>query len=58
MGKRLVCALGHDPVTIDTLVERTGLTAEKVSSILLALELEGFVSSAAGGLYNRTTGKP
>ena len=58
MGKRLMCALGHDPVTIDTLVERTGLTAEKVSSILLALELEGFVSSAAGGLYNRTTGKP
>ncbi len=58
MGKRLMCALGHDPVTIDTLVERTGLTAEKVSSILLALELEGCVSSAAGGLYSRTTGKP
>jgi DNA processing protein len=57
-GKRLICALGHDPVTIDTLVERTGLTAEKVSSILLALELEGCVTSAAGGLYNRTTGKP
>jgi len=54
--KILLSALGHDPASIDTLVERTGLTAEKVSSILLALEIHGYVSSAPGGLYNRATG--
>lgn len=51
----LLRALGHEPTGVDTLVERTGLTAEKVSSILLALEIEGHVSSAPGGLYSRVT---
>ncbi len=45
--------MGHDPVTIDTLVERCHLTTEEVSSILLVLELQGMVCSAAGGLYSR-----
>lgn len=54
--KILLSALGHDPASVDKLVERTGLTAEKVSSILLALEIDGYVSSAAGGLYSRANG--
>jgi DNA processing protein len=43
--------LGHEPCGIDALVERTGLTAERVSSILLELELAGRVASLPGGLY-------
>lgn len=44
-------ALGHEPCAIDTLVERTGLTADRVSSILLELELNGRVAALPGGLY-------
>ncbi|MEW8235350.1 MAG: DNA-processing protein DprA [Candidatus Thiodiazotropha endolucinida] len=52
--QRLVQALGYDPVSVDELITRTGLTAEAVSSMLLLLELEGHVSSAPGGYYCRT----
>jgi DNA processing protein len=45
--------MGFDAITVDMLVERTGLTTEVVSSILLMLELQGDVSSTAGGLYIR-----
>ncbi len=57
-GETLLRALGHDPASVDTLVERTALTADEVSSILLALEIEGYVSSAPGGLYSRATRRP
>ena len=50
---RLLEALGYDPVSVDVLVARTGLTANAVSSMLLLMELEGRVSSQAGGLYLR-----
>ncbi len=43
--------LGHNPCAIDTLVSRTGLTAERVCAILLELELSGRVASLPGGLY-------
>lgn len=43
--------LGHEPCAIDTLVARTGLTADRVSSILLELELAGRVAALPGGLY-------
>lgn len=42
--QRLWQALGHDPVGIDALVERTGLTVEVLSSMLLLMELEGRVA--------------
>ena len=51
---RLLEQIGFDPVTVDQLVERSGLTATSVSSMLLLLELEGHVSSAPGGRYYRT----
>lgn len=44
--------LGPQPIAIDTLVERSGLTADAVSSMLLIMELQGYVASA-GGLYTR-----
>jgi DNA processing protein len=51
--KRLLDAMGYDPVTVDTLVERTGLTAAELSSILLILELNGQVMIQPGGFYMR-----
>jgi DNA processing protein len=45
--------MGYDPCNIDTLTDRSGLTADVVSAMLLALELEGRVGSLPGGLYQR-----
>ncbi|MDR0184293.1 DNA-processing protein DprA [Lysobacter arvi] len=41
-------ALGHDPTAMDQLVQRTGLTAAAVSSMLLLMELDGRVFSQHG----------
>ncbi len=49
--KLIMEKLGYDPVSVNELVERSGLTASEVSSILLSLELEGHVSSQTGGMY-------
>ncbi|WP_456418441.1 DNA-processing protein DprA [Thiolapillus sp.] len=51
--QQLLAAMGYDPVSTDTLVERTGLAPEAVSSMLLLLEMEGHVSSEPGGLFIR-----
>jgi DNA processing protein len=45
--------MGYDPCDMDSLVLRSGLTAEAVSAMLLQLELEGRVGSLPGGLYQR-----
>ena len=45
--------MGHDPVDVDALCSRAGLSAEQVSSELLRLELDGRVTSLPGGLYQR-----
>src|SRR5690606_10929041 len=50
--KKLWDALGHDPTDMDLLAERTGLTAARLSSMLPAMELEGWVV-AAHGRYSR-----
>jgi len=49
--RRLLAALGHDPVAVDDLIRRSGLSADNVSSMLLLLELQGRVSSYPGGRY-------
>lgn len=49
----LMKALGYDPVSMQTLVERSGLTSEHLSAMLLVLELENKVTSLAGGRYQR-----
>ena len=41
-------ALGHDPTGMDSLVERTGLTAAELSSMLLVMELDGRVAVEHG----------
>lgn len=45
--------LGYDPIEIDTIIQKSGLTAEAVSSMLLLLELQGQVESLSGGRYVR-----
>jgi len=45
--------MGHDPVDIDALCLRAGMSAEQVSSELLRLELAGRVAALPGGLFQR-----
>lgn len=45
---RLWQAIGHDPTGMDDLVVRTGLTAAALSSMLLALELDGRIAAEHG----------
>ena len=49
----LLAHMGHDPVDIDALCGRAGLSAEQVSAELLRLELAGRVAALPGGLYQR-----
>lgn len=49
----LLAALGFDPLDLDTLCERSGLTPESASAMLLALELDGTVSRLPGGRFQR-----
>lgn len=51
--RQLWQALGHDGVTIDTLCLRTGLTAADISSILVDMEISGWVENQCGR-YHRT----
>jgi DNA processing protein len=41
--------IGFETTSVDVLIQRSGLTAEEVSSILLVLELDGLVKSVPGG---------
>jgi len=52
----LLAHMGHDPVDIDSLCSRAGLSPEQVSSELLRLELDGRVAALPGGLYQRIEG--
>ena len=49
--QRLLKLMGWDPVTVDLLVKRSGLTADEVSSMLLILELEGRIEPLTGGCF-------
>ncbi|HQW08304.1 MAG TPA: DNA-processing protein DprA [Steroidobacteraceae bacterium] len=49
----LLDALGFDPTGVDAIVERTGLPADSVASMLLILELEGHIAPYPGGRYGR-----
>jgi len=47
--------MGYDTCNIETLCARSGLTADAVSAMLLALKLDGRVGNLPGGLYQRLT---
>ncbi|RIX48347.1 MAG: DNA-protecting protein DprA [Rhodocyclales bacterium GT-UBC] len=49
----LLAALGHDPCSLDELVERTGQSAEQLLGELLTLELSGQLASLPGSRYQR-----
>lgn len=46
-------ALGHDPVTLDQLADRTGLTLPQLAPMLLAMELDGRVLADQGRYARR-----
>lgn len=52
----VLAEIGYEVTALDVIIMRTGLTAGKVSSMLLSLELEGYVHAVIGG-YVRATGK-
>ena len=52
--RQLLDLMGYDPVSVDELTDRSGLTAQALSSMLLLLELQGHVVPGAGGRYVRT----
>jgi DNA processing protein len=49
----LLQALGHDPVSLDALIDRTGIPAAQLQVQLLELELLGDVARLPGGLFQR-----
>lgn len=51
--KRVLQCLGYEPTPVDLVIERSGLTTAVVSSMLLVLELHGYITSAPGGVYSR-----
>ncbi|HRD33908.1 MAG TPA: DNA-processing protein DprA [Rhodocyclaceae bacterium] len=50
---KLLESIGHDPVDIDTLATRSGLTLDALYAILLPLELDGHVARLPGGRFQR-----
>jgi len=53
--RELLELIGYDPVELDTLIERSGLTPARVSSMLLLMELRGLIEARPGGRYQRTS---
>lgn len=49
----LLAALGFEPVSMDVLAERCGLTPDRLSAMLLERELQGIVATLPGGFYQR-----
>lgn len=45
--------IGFDPMTVDQVIETSGLTAGQVSSMLLHLEIDGWLASGADGTVVR-----
>jgi DNA processing protein len=54
----VLAVMGHDPVDVDSLCARAGMSAEQVASELLRLELDGRVTALPGGLYQRLEKAP
>lgn len=50
---KVLDAMGHDPVSLDTLAVRTGLTTETLYAMLLEIELGGRLARLPGGRFQR-----
>lgn len=53
--KKLVKAIGFDAMTVNQLVEISGLTTAEVSSMLLNMEIDGVVETQMDGTYIRVS---
>jgi DNA processing protein len=51
--QKLLDAMAYDAISIETLVQLTGLTVSTLSSMLTLLELEGRITGLAGGQYQQ-----
>lgn len=54
----LLDKMGYEPICADDIAVRSGLTIDKVSSMLLILELNDYIKMHPGGLYIRTSTRP
>lgn len=54
----LLAALGYDPSSFDDLQQRSGLTAQEISTMLTTLLLEGRVADLGGARYQRLQAPP
>ncbi len=51
--RQILDALGFDPVTLDSLISRTGMVIDELSANLSQLELKGLIDSLPGGRFSR-----
>ena len=49
----LIQLMGYEQISLENLVHLSGLTVSEVSSMLMLLELEGRITSLAGGQYQK-----
>ena len=49
----LLASMGFDAINFESILTITGLTAEALSAMLMVLELEGKITTMAGGKYQR-----
>ena len=56
-AQRVLDSLGHDPATLATLLERTGLGSATLQAALLRLELAGHIAAMPGGRIERLTSR-
>jgi DNA processing protein len=50
-SRELLKYVACGPTSVDTLIAATGFSAEQTASLLVMLELQGYVASSAGGHY-------
>ncbi len=55
VAAKVLAALGHDPVDVDTLVVRAGISAGALTATLAVLEIEGLAATLPGGRWQRRT---
>lgn len=49
--QQVLKCVDFEPTSVDKVVERSGLTADAVCSMLLVLELQGYITALSGGYY-------
>ena len=49
-AKRVLAYIDEGVVSVDSLIEKTAITPDAISSILLILELQGMIESVQGGV--------